>query len=350
VLATGVAPLRTALLALWIIPMPSLLADVMGGIDLARNLFAAAAELLTRVGLDLQVVRRLVVSGDPELRFSPTSARLPLFVLLSGLGWYRALRLDLRPLATLRSVLLHLLCGVPIQLAAIALELVAFALGAGTASGFLLEPIPWLVSAAAVIVLAERGGGGATRRFVLLDRDGTLVRDHGYTHRIEDYERLPGVIEGLQRLQAAGYAFAIITNQSGIGRGYYGEADFERFQAHLTDDLRQKGVVIEASFHCPHAPEAACACRKPKPGPIEHASRALGIDLSQSWMIGDTSRDVGAAVAAGCAGALLVLTGEGESASAKVDASVLRARTLDEAASVILGQSQAPLAHETARD
>ncbi len=336
VLVTGVAPLRTALLALWIIPLPSFLTDLMGGSGLARDLFAAVAEPLSRLGLDLEVTGRLLVSGEQELSIQATHAGLPLFVLLSGLGWYRALRPGLRPLATLRCLLLHLLCGLPIQLAAIALALVAFALGAGTATGLFLEPVPWLMSAAAAIVLGERGGQSAPRRFVLLDRDGTLVRDHGYTHRIEDYERLPGVVEGLQRLQAAGYAFAIITNQSGIGRGYYSEQAFHDFQAHLLADLSSFGISIEGIYFCPHRPDEGCACRKPEPAMLHQMSRELGADLEQCWMVGDGLGDVLVAERAGCRGAILLATGLGSETSEKVGPEVPRAADLSQAADIIL--------------
>jgi len=143
-------------------------------------------------------------------------------------------------------------------------------------------------------------------RYVLLDRDGTLVRDDGYTHRVEDYELLDGVVDGLHTLARAGYRFAIVTNQSGIGRGYYGVDDFERFQEHLSRDLAREGIAIDATFHCPHVPEAGCACRKPAAGMILRATAMLDIDVASSWMIGDSERDVGFAIAAGLAGSVLV--------------------------------------------
>ena len=144
------------------------------------------------------------------------------------------------------------------------------------------------------------------KRFVFLDRDGTLNRDPGYVHRIEDYELLDGVEAGLLRLQKAGFHLAIVTNQSGIGRGYFSEEDFTAFQAHLVSDLESKGIRIERSFHCPHAPNARCSCRKPAPGLFEQAQEQLDADLSASWMIGDSPRDADAAEAAGLAGSVLV--------------------------------------------
>ena len=338
VVATGLAPVRTALLALWIVPIPSFLIDVVGGSDLALDPFASLAELLSRLGLDLEVTGRLLVSGGQELSIDSSFAGLPLFALLSGLGWYRALRLKLRPLATLRCLLLHLLCGAPIQLGAAVLAMVAFSLGAEVTSEILLEPVPWLMSMATAVYLRERSGPGAPRRFVLLDRDGTLVRDSGYTHRIEDYERLPRVVEGLQRLRDAGYSFAIITNQSGIGRGYYSEQDFHDFQEHLLADLASHGISIEGSYFCPHRPDEGCACRKPEPAMLHQLSRELGADLAQCWVVGDGLGDVLVAERAGCRGVVLVATGRGGETSEQVGPEVRRAADLLEAADVILAE------------
>lgn len=143
-------------------------------------------------------------------------------------------------------------------------------------------------------------------RFVFLDRDGTLVRDPGYVHRIDDYELLPGVVAGLRQLQAAGWKLAIVTNQSGIGRGFFDERDFQAFQEHLLADLAAQGVTIEGAFYCPHAPDEGCTCRKPAPGLLERAHDELDADLSESWMIGDSARDAEAAAAAGLRGSIWI--------------------------------------------
>jgi D-glycero-D-manno-heptose 1,7-bisphosphate phosphatase len=143
-------------------------------------------------------------------------------------------------------------------------------------------------------------------RFVFLDRDGTLVRDHGYTHRLADYVLLPGVVPALRRLAAGGYRLAIVTNQSGIGRGLFGEAEYRRFEAHLEADLARQGVPIAASFFCPHRPEDGCACRKPAPGLFWAARDALGAELGASFAVGNERRDAEAALAAGCRAALVI--------------------------------------------
>jgi D-glycero-D-manno-heptose 1,7-bisphosphate phosphatase len=148
-------------------------------------------------------------------------------------------------------------------------------------------------------------------RFVFLDRDGTLVHDAGYVHRVEDYRLLPGVVGALQELRDAGFRFAIVTNQSGIGRGLYTEADFARFQRRLLDDLEAGGITIEATYMCPHLPDARCACRKPSPHWLLAARDRFAIDLAASWVIGDHAVDVRLAANAGARG-ILLLTGHGE--------------------------------------
>ncbi len=176
-------------------------------------------------------------------------------------------------------------------------------------------------------------------RFVFLDRDGTLIRDLGYTHRIEDYELLPGVVAGLRRVLDSGYRLAVITNQSGIGRGYYSAEQYEAFQAHLVDDLARQGVPIEASYVCPHHPDAECECRKPRPALLYRAREELGADLARSWVIGDSAVDAGLAQQGGCRGAVLVRTGGGD-ASNEVPPEVPRAASFDEAAEIVIQADQ----------
>jgi D-glycero-D-manno-heptose 1,7-bisphosphate phosphatase len=176
-------------------------------------------------------------------------------------------------------------------------------------------------------------------RFVFLDRDGTLVRDVGYGHRLEDYELLPGVTQALGRLVGAGYRLAIVTNQSGIGRGLFTHADFERFQKRLLDDLAAAGVRVAATYLCPHHPDEGCSCRKPLPGLLHRARDELRADLPASWVIGDHTRDMELAAAAGCRG-VLVRTGHGASESAKLPCDAVAAVVADlaGAASFILAQ------------
>jgi D-glycero-D-manno-heptose 1,7-bisphosphate phosphatase len=176
-------------------------------------------------------------------------------------------------------------------------------------------------------------------RFVFLDRDGTLVRDRGYTHRIEDYELLPGVVSGLRRLLDSGYRLAGISNQSGIGRGYYSAEQYAAFQAHLAGDLARQGIPIDGSYFCPHRPEANCECRKPRPALLHRAERELGADLARSWVIGDSTIDVELAQRGGCRGAVRILTGTNEP-SGKRKQLLYSAPSFEEAAEIVLRADQ----------
>ena len=172
------------------------------------------------------------------------------------------------------------------------------------------------------------------KRYVLLDRDGTLIRDVGYPHRLEDYELRDGIGAALGRLAGAGYRFAIVTNQSGIGRGYFAFSDYQRFHARLLSDLAAAGIEIDATFVCPHAPDAGCACRKPAPGLLWRARDELGADLATSWLIGDAESDIEAARRAGCGGAVRVGVASPQRSR---DPHALEARDLGVAADRILG-------------
>lgn len=138
------------------------------------------------------------------------------------------------------------------------------------------------------------------RRFVFLDRDGTLIEDRGYAHSLSDYAPLPGAYDAVRELRAAGFGAAVVTNQSGIGRGLFSEADFERFQAHLLADFAAHGAALDASYHCPHTPDAGCDCRKPRAGLVMRAARDFAIDLPGSWVIGDRESDLALAASVGC--------------------------------------------------
>jgi len=138
------------------------------------------------------------------------------------------------------------------------------------------------------------------RPWVFLDRDGTLIEDREYAHALADYAPLPGAYEAVRELRAAGFGAAVVTNQSGIGRGLFSEADFARFQAHLLADFAAHGAALDASYHCPHRPDEGCDCRKPRAGLLLRAAREHAIDLARSWVIGDKESDVALALGAGC--------------------------------------------------
>lgn len=133
---------------------------------------------------------------------------------------------------------------------------------------------------------------------VFLDRDGTINVEKNYLYKIEDFEFLPGVFEALQLLQKEGYLLIVITNQSGIGRGYYTLDDFEKLNNWMIEQLQMRSINITEVFFCPHYinPRAAkykapCHCRKPEIGMYELAVQKYNINLEYSWSIGDRIRD-----------------------------------------------------------
>lgn len=130
------------------------------------------------------------------------------------------------------------------------------------------------------------------QKALFLDRDGIINVDHGYTYKIEDFEFSEGIFPLLEIFRNAGYLIFVITNQSGIGRGYYDESDFRTLTTWMTEAFAKKGIMIEKVFHCPHIPDEMCHCRKPEIGMIEQALLEYPLDLQHSWMIGDKSSDI----------------------------------------------------------
>ena len=141
-----------------------------------------------------------------------------------------------------------------------------------------------------------------------LDRDGVIVEDIGYHHKLEDFKLIPNAVEGLKLLKD--YKLIIITNQSGIGKGYYTMKGFENFNNHLIQKLKKHNIKIEKTYVCPHKPEDNCECRKPKTKLIKDAAKEFNIDLSKSFMIGDKKIDVQMGHNVGVK-TILVLTGNG---------------------------------------
>ena len=144
---------------------------------------------------------------------------------------------------------------------------------------------------------------------VFLDRDGVINVDHGYVSTWERFEFLPGVPDALRAFQDAGYLLIVVSNQSGIGRGYYCEADVESLNQAVAQHLGSTvGVTLSEFYHCPHHPTEAegefrrqCDCRKPAPGMIRQAVLDHGIDLKTSLLVGDKDSDIEAGRAAGVA-------------------------------------------------
>ena len=148
------------------------------------------------------------------------------------------------------------------------------------------------------------------RRAVFLDRDGTINVEKEYLHRAEEFVFIPGAPEAIRLLNEAGFLVIVVTNQSGIGRGYYDEAALDRLHAHMDSELARVGAVVDAYYFCPHHPETGCDCRKPRPGMLLRAQQEIGIDLEKSYMVGDRYIDVETAHAAGTR-SVLVMSGDG---------------------------------------
>ena len=163
-------------------------------------------------------------------------------------------------------------------------------------------------------------GTAELRPAVFLDRDGTLNEERHYLYRREDWVWIPGVVDSLARLSAAGFALVVVTNQSGIARGMYAREDVDVLHAWVQEDLLLRaGIRFEGFYVCPHHPDFSgeCQCRKPGPGMLLMAAAEHGLDLSASWMIGDKSADVLAGRAAGCR-TVLVQSGYGKMEKDKV--------------------------------
>lgn len=152
-------------------------------------------------------------------------------------------------------------------------------------------------------------------RAIFLDRDGTINKDKKYLFRVHDFEFLPGVIPALRKAQEAGYLLIIITNQSGIARGYYGIEEFEKLNLWMLKELKKKGVIINGVYYCPHHPEAIvpqfrknCECRKPKTGMFKKAAIENNLDLNLCFAIGDRIRDCSICEETNCHGFLIGTT------------------------------------------
>jgi D-glycero-D-manno-heptose 1,7-bisphosphate phosphatase len=145
-----------------------------------------------------------------------------------------------------------------------------------------------------------------TNKAIFLDRDGVINVDKQYVSKIEDFEFKDGIFNLLHSLQEMGYILIIVTNQSGIGRGYYSLEDFEKLTQWKLDQLAQKGIKIHKVYYCPHAPELKCDCRKPSPKMLLEAQKSFNIDMKRSWMIGDKKSDIEAGKNAGVGKTVLI--------------------------------------------
>ena len=155
-------------------------------------------------------------------------------------------------------------------------------------------------------------------RAVFLDRDGTINEEVNYLRQPEDFRLLPGAALAIRLLREQGWLVIVITNQSGVARGYYTEGDVAAMHARLRADLAQAGSAVDAIYYCPHHPDAACACRKPGTLLFEQAARDFDLDLAASYVVGDKQSDLLPGQRLGC-GTVLVLTGYGRRELALAD-------------------------------
>ncbi|WP_417391343.1 D-glycero-beta-D-manno-heptose 1,7-bisphosphate 7-phosphatase [Gimesia sp.] len=179
------------------------------------------------------------------------------------------------------------------------------------------------------------------KKSLFLDRDGVINVEKEYLHRIQDFEFIDGIFELCQAAQDAGYALFIVTNQSGIARGYYTERQFQKLMTWVLAEFSRHNVTIADYFYCPHHPtkgtghyRIACQCRKPKPQMLLDAAQKYDLDLSQSIMVGDKRTDIQAGQAAHVGTSALVGTGHAVSLEDQLAADVY-ADTLTELTSLL---------------
>ncbi|OFV92142.1 MAG: hypothetical protein A3G76_07125 [Acidobacteria bacterium RIFCSPLOWO2_12_FULL_65_11] len=189
------------------------------------------------------------------------------------------------------------------------------------------------------------------RGAVFLDRDGTLIEDVGYVGRIDQVTVYPWTVDSIRAFNRAGLPVVVVTNQSGVARGYFSEAAVEEVHRHLTSIVQAGGARIDAYYYCPHHPNGSveayarsCECRKPGRGLIDRAVRDLGVDTARSYVVGDKWIDVALARAIGARG-LLVRTGYGANEEEQPQASLFADAIVDDLAAAtgwILRKHRAP--------
>ena len=175
----------------------------------------------------------------------------------------------------------------------------------------LITWIKWII-----FVNSTRIKGKRMNKAIFLDRDGTLNIDYGYVHEIDNFKFIDGAIDALRKLKKMGYMLVLVTNQSGIARGYFSEEQFLQLTEWMDWSLAEQDVDLDGIYYCPHHPEGKgeykedCDCRKPKPGMLLQAIKELKIDPTQSIMVGDKVEDLKAGIGAKVKMNVLVRTGK----------------------------------------
>jgi len=144
---------------------------------------------------------------------------------------------------------------------------------------------------------------------IFLDRDGVINKEVGYLYKVKDFQFINGVFQACKYLTQLDYKIIIITNQSGISRGYFSENDFQIINNWMVNQFKKNNIDILDVFHCPHSPKLNCECRKPRPGMLLKAKNKYSINMLESWMVGDSERDINAANAAEIENTILVRSG-----------------------------------------
>lgn len=174
-------------------------------------------------------------------------------------------------------------------------------------------------------------------RLVLLDRDGVINEDSdNYIRSADEWIPIPGSIDAIARLSQAGFTVGVCTNQSGLGRGLFSEAELTAMHRKMCALVGTAGGIVNGIFFCPHLPDANCDCRKPRPGLIDQAAAAFNTSVKNAPFVGDSIKDLQAAVARDCQ-PILVKTGKGENSAAQLSqhASLSHTRVFDKLADFV---------------
>jgi len=150
------------------------------------------------------------------------------------------------------------------------------------------------------------------KRALFLDRDGIINVDTKYLHKIEDFVFVDGIFELAKIFSQKGYMIFVVTNQSGIGRGYYSSDDFLHLSEWMVEKFSERDIKIDRVSFCPHLPDSGCTCRKPKSGMVDEICKEHDIDLANSWMVGDKPSDMQMASNAGIGNSVFIGSGEND--------------------------------------